>query len=35
MEQKLSRIPVLIVTAVLSVIAYFLRSHQLKTAFDE
>ena len=35
MEQKISRIPALIVTAVLSVIAFFLRSHQLKTAFDE
>lgn len=35
MEQKLSRTPVMIVTVILSVLAYLLRSQQLKTAFDE
>ncbi len=35
MEQKLSRLPAMIVTAVLAVAAYILRSHQLKTMFDE
>lgn len=35
MEQKLRRLPVMIVTVILAVAAFFLRRNQLKTAFDE
>lgn len=35
MEQKLRRLPVMIVTVILAVAAFFLRKSQLKTAFDE
>lgn len=34
MEQKLRRLPVMIVTVLLAVMAYFLRRSQLQTAFD-
>lgn len=34
MERKLSRIPVMVLTAILAVLAFCLRNNQLKTAFD-
>lgn len=34
MEQKMCRLPVMIATAALAVAGFFLRQHQLKTAFD-